>query len=428
MEGSCCTQWHLGLHSLDQPANQIFAFFVRLVSFRCFLQLHSIMTKTTRSFGSAAEQPFHKHFVAIYGEERWWDSLYPALMRQTRYCALVNKYTSLEKFWETMADAQILPDDVQKVELPLSESPSGAPETDPGLLCYAHPSMPLDLAKEQPTTKAFPGPIASSGSAVLMTHWNLDAASVLVAHLLQVQSGDKVLDICAAPGGKSIALAQRVWSGIHLNSQSDPSASGGLLVSNEVDTKRQKRLADNLRAYLPEQLIQNGMVRCTKVDASLESAGLNALRVSGGYDRVLVDAPCSSERHVVHADVANKKSAEIASWRAGTSKRLAKTQVDILMSALKLAKIGGVLIYATCSIEPQENDGVIEKMIALVEKERKKGATWHVALGFDDTSGRLDSLLQQWAEKTKYGWIVLPDHTSGGQWGPLFFCRVTKTG
>ena len=85
-------------------------------------------------------------------------------------------------------------------------------------------------------------------------------------------------------------------------------------------------------------------------------------------------------------------------------------------------------MYATCSLEPQENDGVVEKMGATVEKERKKGAKWDVKLGFEDYGDEVDSKLEQWAEKTRYGWIVLPDHPGGGRWGPLYFARITKTG
>lgn len=88
-------------------------------------------------------------------------------------------------------------------------------------------------------------------------------------------------------------------------------------------------------------------------------------------------------------------------------------------------------MYATCSLETGENDGVVEKALAWAGKEVKKGARWTVKVGFKAGEGdaRLEEELEaKWAERTKYGWIVLPDHPSGGRWGPLFFCLLTKVG
>ncbi|KAI7114418.1 hypothetical protein KC352_g34666 [Hortaea werneckii] len=161
---------------------------------------------------------------------------------------------------------------------------------------------------------------------------------------------------------------------------------------------------------------------------------ISGLVVPGGYDKILVDAPCSSERHIIHAHLKAKASGnaapEMTNWRPGSSKRLAQTQLALLMTALKAVKVGGHVLYATCSLEPTENDGVLEKMLAQVAKDRKKGAVkWDVQLGFADgeKKAQLEEQLGSWAERTKHGWIVLPDHPSGGRWGPLFFAFVTKT-
>lgn len=253
-----------------------------------------------------------------------------------------------------------------------------------------------------------------------MSHWNLDAASALAVHLLDVKSGDKVLDLCAAPGGKSIAFAQMLWPELHHDSSKPtPDQSRGALTVNESDRTRFRRLSENIKLYLPN--LGASHLRLTNLDGCAANAHSNGQL---GYDKVLVDAPCSSERHVIH-----ESSRDLGSWRPGSSKRLAQTQTELLMTALRVVKMGGMVLYATCSIEMTENDGVVEKVLALVEKEGKKGGKWSVKIGFNGGKGdeKLEGELERdWAERTKYGWIVLPDHPSGGKWGPLYFAVLTK--
>ncbi|KAK4497160.1 hypothetical protein PRZ48_011610 [Zasmidium cellare] len=387
------------------------------------------MTKTHRKDTKSADDAFNRHYAAIWGEERWSNSLYPALLQPTRYACLLNRYSPLEN-----AEQSIQHEEVEKrpLELPGKDS----------LIDALRPNCFVRFTKDgEPADVPFPPP---DTNARILSHWNLDGASVLVASLLDIQPQDNVLDLCAAPGGKSIVLAQRMWPHMHL----DPSdlkqkvlmekIRTGNLHSNEADGARQRRLADNLKAYLPKALFDSGQVKTLRADGSKPNAEYE-LRVktptgTTGYDKVLVDAPCSSERHIIHAHaraVAGGRVAdEMANWRPGSSKRLAKTQIDLLMTGLKAANVGATIVYATCSIEPTENDGVVEKVLAQVEKEKKKGIKWSVKVGFSRGDGDAeleDELEEKWAERTKFGWIALPDHPSGGRWGPLFFAVLTKT-
>ncbi|KAK1072360.1 hypothetical protein LTR74_002673 [Friedmanniomyces endolithicus] len=400
------------------------------------------MTKTTRNTASAAEESFHKHYATIWGEERW-ASLYRALAYPTRYAALVNRYAPQSDFHAVLGSSHavnpsenggssVAGDQIQQLRCPVSRIAGNTSEN--GAVCYVRPLRVEDGEESEETAPSpstdFPQPRqAPSHLAHLMTHWNLDAASALVATLLNVRPGDSVLDLCAAPGGKSIALAQSLWPGLHADSQKPRGEIIGRLVCNEADGKRQKRLAENLNSYLPPQLFKQGHLVVIKIDATQISSAMNGLLTGSGYDRVLVDAPCSSERHIIHASLKARQSGntapEMANWRATSSKRLAKTQVELLMTALRVAKVGGRIMYATCSIEPTENDGVVDKMLALVEKERKKGVAWTVQLELR-TDDVLAGQLEEWAERTKYGWMVLPDHPGGGRWGPLFFAMVSK--
>ena len=119
------------------------------------------------------------------------------------------------------------------------------------------------------------------------------------------------------------------------------------------------------------------------------------------YDRVLLDAPCSSERHVLHDPKA------LAMWSPSRPKRLAITQFAMLAAALEAVKVGGYILYSTCSINPMENERVVEKL-------------------FEKRVGRftiMDSA-QAGSEEKDYGSIILPDQGEGR--GPLYFCLIRR--
>jgi len=268
----------------------------------------------------------------------------------------------------------------------------------------------------------------------------MDGASILAAHMLQVQPGDRVLDLCAAPGGKSLVLAQALWPSLHATEISSPSSDlqsvGSFLHSNEFDSSRNKRLASNLQSYLPAELIAMNAIQIVRVDGTEKSAAEELPFGQGGYDKVLLDAPCSSERHIIHAYVKTTSSGHIAeemtNWKASHSKTLARTQTALLMTALRAVKIGGTVVYATCSLSREENDDVIERIVETVKRERKRNSesprhAWKLKFDArfeDDDSAR--AILDNMTEKTKYGRIALPDHVSGGKWGPLYFCILQK--
>ncbi|KAL1631430.1 hypothetical protein SLS54_000190 [Diplodia seriata] len=404
-------------------------------------------TKAERKQLDATVAAFHANYAspANWGYERWHGSLYQALARPTRYAALVNHYVPRSDFDKVLA--AVSGENIRPIQLP--KVPSDAEEnadSGPRLLLLqrvAPAAAPAtdeegshELSANQDEVFLFPTPqpiaTPSNGGAALLSHWNMDAASALGAHMLAVRPNDRVLDLCAAPGGKSLALAQMIFPHLHASAAATSSAPAqvGCLHSNEVDAARNKRLANNLRSYLPGSLFASGAIRVLRLDAAgadgSGARGTVAAKLpcgAGGYDRVLLDVPCSSERHLIHArEVARM-------WRKGSSKALAKLQAELLMTALRAVKVGGRVVYSTCSIETGENDGVVERVLAAVEKERRKvGSGWD--LRFE--SGRaargmeVDAVLERLTEETEYGRIAVPDHPGGGQWGPLFFCVITK--
>jgi len=160
-----------------------------------------------------------------------------------------------------------------------------------------------------------------------------DEASQLVAELVGVCPGDCALDLCAAPGMKTSLLADAVGD--------------GLLVACDASARRLR----TLRELLPRLTANAAAVRIVRLDATQE---LPFRRV---FDRILVDAPCSGTGTL-------GRNPEIK-WRLSLEDldRLPVIQAGILANALSLLAPGGRLVYATCSLEPEENEKVVESVL-----------------------------------------------------------------
>lgn len=208
----------------------------------------------------------------------------------------------------------------------------------------------------------------------------MDPASVVVARALGVQPGDQVLDMCAAPGGKGLILLEAL-------------RGSGTVLFNELSTPRRMKMKQILRSHLPESAWEN-------LKIAGRDGGVWGIRRPEAFDRVLLDAPCSGERHLV-------EQAKLDQWTEKRSKRLAKKQFGLLASAALAVKPGGVLVYSTCSLNPGENDHVVERLL----KRRSE-------IQLSPVEG-----LPEGFEPTPTGWIALPDRTG---FGPLFFSRLTR--
>jgi NOL1/NOP2/fmu family ribosome biogenesis protein len=150
-----------------------------------------------------------------------------------------------------------------------------------------------------------------------------------VVELLDPQPGEKVLDLSAAPGGKSTHLIARMQN-------------QGLLVANETHPRRLWDLAENLERWGA----RNTAIFNSDPQRLAEHFG-------GFFDRVLVDAPCSGE------GMFRKSQAARSAWSPSLVKSCAQRQVNILERAARLVRPGGVLAYSTCTFAPEENEAVI---------------------------------------------------------------------
>ncbi len=208
----------------------------------------------------------------------------------------------------------------------------------------------------------------------------LDEASYYTALQLSPRAGDRVLDMCAAPGGKSLVLAHR-FPGIELT-------------SNELSGARRERLRRVLHQHLNVHQLEK--LRITGFDA------LTWFRHEpSAYERILLDVPCSSEGHIIRS---NK---HLQKWSPARTKHLSIQAFAMLASALEVVKPEGIIVYSTCALSPLENDGVLEKL-------HKKRA------------GRFELLPIHlpFGEKTRYGWHVLPDTAEGR--GPMYAAAIRR--
>ena len=162
-----------------------------------------------------------------------------------------------------------------------------------------------------------------------------DEASQLVVDLLDPQPGERVLDACAAPGGKASAIAERVG----------PDGEVVALDRNERRLDLVRRAARRLR-------LENVVARAQDVSRPLP-AGL----VGPGFDRVLVDAPCSG--------LGALRRNPDARWRVHPADpaRLAEMQRLLLRHAAAALRPGGVVVYSTCTVLPEENEAVVEAFL-----------------------------------------------------------------
>ncbi len=153
--------------------------------------------------------------------------------------------------------------------------------------------------------------------------------------VLDVQKGDRVLDLCAAPGGKSTQIAAEL-------------GGTGLLWSNEIVKSRANILLSNIeRMGVPNAVVSN----C--------HPDILCGRLSGYFDKVLADAPCSGE------GMFRKEPASIDEWSIEHSKSCGQRQLSILNSAANALKDGGTLVYSTCTFSVYENERVIESFLEL---------------------------------------------------------------
>ncbi|TNM90992.1 hypothetical protein fugu_003281 [Takifugu bimaculatus] len=265
------------------------------------------------------------------------------------------------------------------------------------LQCYIH-TYPL----------RFPSQLHIPGQ--LKQYYLLNAASLLPVLALKVRDGEKILDLCSAPGGKALVIMQ--------------CATPELLCCNEPDPHRQKRLAKTLESFLPQSVTN-------RVILSAQDGRYFGHSEVGKYDKVLVDAPCSNDRSWLYSQ--NNQQGE---QRLKERAKLPALQAQLLKSALSAVRPGGVVVYSTCTLSSSENYSVVKTVLKECPEAEPEDLWEELAVStskyftfFNSGGHTLHDwpLLQQnimSCNHHRLGILVVPQ--PGKTWGPMFLSRIKK--
>lgn len=162
-----------------------------------------------------------------------------------------------------------------------------------------------------------------------------EPSATLPAATIPIEEGDRVLDICAAPGGKSTELAARL-------------AGTGVLVSNDISASRLKALQKNVEAYG----VKNVIITCETPERLSEHFGAY-------FDKILIDAPCSGE------GMFRKSTSMVTAWEQNGNEKFAAIQRQILKEVSAMLRPGGTILYSTCTFDPTEDEDQVEYLLGL---------------------------------------------------------------
>lgn len=160
-----------------------------------------------------------------------------------------------------------------------------------------------------------------------------EPSAMLVAHFLDIQKDDYILDMCGAPGGKSCAVASRL-------------GPQGLMITNDINTLRAKILSENIERFgLKNTIVTNcDPIQFTKI-------------LPDFFDKIILDAPCSGE------GMFRKDEQAITTWSPEKVQECAYIQRQLIDQAMQLLKPGGTLIYSTCTYNTKENEEQIKYIL-----------------------------------------------------------------
>ncbi|KAK3811791.1 MAG: S-adenosyl-L-methionine-dependent methyltransferase [Benniella sp.] len=228
-----------------------------------------------------------------------------------------------------------------------------------------------------------------------------EAVSMIPPLLLDIQPQHWVMDMCAAPGSKTAQIIEMV----HANEQHKV-VPAGLVLANDADYRRSHMLIHQTKR------LQSPCLMVTNHDASMMPSLKLAPNKSGEstpfkFDRVLADVPCSGDGTL------RKNPMVWKNWTHGGAMGLHQSQLNILQRGVQLLKVGGRIVYSTCSLNPMENEAIVAEML-----NRANGS-----LELVDVSNELPQLkrrpgLSDWKVFTKSGQSVatmedLPSDTKG---------------
>ncbi|XP_047535675.1 5-methylcytosine rRNA methyltransferase nsun-4 [Vanessa atalanta] len=235
----------------------------------------------------------------------------------------------------------------------------------------------------------------------VFNYYPMDGASVLGVLALCLRGGERALDLCAAPGGKALTALQTLLPDV--------------LLCNDASVSRSNRITRIFRDYLLDY--ENGnkwqeRVLISRVDGRF-------LTDDFGFDKVLVDVPCTTDRHSVTEDENNIFRPDRVKERLN----IPEVQTQLLVNALRLSRVGGAVVYCTCALSPAQNDGVVHAALQRAFREHALvAAVRDLTKPFSALSSTL--CLATGAARPKYGQLVVPDIAAN--FGPAYISRLVR--
>ena len=228
--------------------------------------------------------------------------------------------------------------------------------------------------------------LASNGDIYIQ-----DIGSMIIADLVDAKAGDEVLDLAAAPGGKTLLLANRM-------------ANRGRIAAVEAIKTRFFQLQQNVQ-----------LAKATMVECYLKDGRKVGRQVPARFDRVLLDAPCSSESRF--------QATAPETFQYWSEKKIAamqRKQKQLLYSAIEACKPGGRIVYSTCSFAPEENEAVIDRQLQLWEQQLD---VVPITLALDNCQAGLSAWGRQtFDQRLRHALRLLPNHQMSG----FFVCVLAK--
>jgi len=215
-----------------------------------------------------------------------------------------------------------------------------------------------------------------------------EPASMIPPIILDPKPGDTVLDMCAAPGSKTTQIAQYMQN-------------KGILICNDYKGLRVKSLGLNVQ----RMGLTNAIITLMH--------GRNFANSNIKFDKILVDAPCSGVGTI------RKSLKTVTIWNPNMIRRLAGTQKQLLQTAFSILKPGGTLVYSTCTLEPEENEGVINYLL----ENNKDAKVEEIKLNIKRGEAILEFNKEKYQEQIKNTLRIWPqDNDTEG----FFVCKLRK--
>ncbi|XP_073646340.1 5-cytosine rRNA methyltransferase NSUN4 isoform X3 [Tursiops truncatus] len=351
-----------------------------------------------------------------------WPSIRVSLLSEQKYGALVNNFAAWDRVsaeLEQLSARDFVNEAIFHGEPEPKNGQTAAPPPaswacSPNLRCFTFARG--DVSRFPP---------ARLGSLGVMDYYLMDAASLLPVLALGLQPGDTVLDLCAAPGGKTLALLQ---TGCCRN-----------LAANDLSTSRAGRLQKVLHSYVPQDVRDRNRVRVTSWDGrkwgELEGdiydrvfslvAEIQAVwilteswlyHLSAREVWVLVDVPCTTDRHSLHEEENNifKRS------RKKERQMLPMLQMQLLAAGLLATKPGGHVVYSTCSLSHLQNEYVVQGTIELLANQ------YDIKVHVEDLTHFRKLFMDTFSffPSCQVGELVIPNLMAN--FGPMYFCKMCR--